>query len=284
MKTMKMTAWLVLILLLVSGTPIFAQGDSKESKDSKEQLVVPLSNPGKPYTLKVNVFSGFIKVTPYPGKEIVIDVVNKDNHDEDNEVKEGNNHMRRISAGHGYELRANQENNTVSVNGNNPEHRIDLNIKIPQDMVTLSLSSVNGGDIEVDNVKGSLEARNVKGNIRLTNISGSVVANTVSGNLTVTFASVDPKAPMAFATLSGNVDVTFPGDTKANFKMKSDRGAIYSDFEMAMDKTEPKVQKSEQTGYYSLKLEDWVMGKTNGGGAEIMMKTMQGQIFVRKGK
>lgn len=284
MKTMKMTGWLILSLLLAAGTTVFAQGDSKDSKDPKEQLVVPLASPGKPYSLKVNIFEGSIKVTPYAGKEIVIDVLNKGSRDEDNEIKDPGNNMRRISAGHGYELHANQENNIVSVNGNEPGHHIDLNIKIPQDMVTLSLSSVNGGDIEVDNVKGDLEAKNVKGNIRLTNISGSAVANTVSGNLTVTFASVDPKAPMAFSTLTGNVDVTFPGDTKANFKMKSDRGAIFSDFEMAIDKAEPKVQKSEQTGYYTLKLEDWVLGKTNGGGAEIMMKTMQGQIFVRKAK
>jgi hypothetical protein len=34
---------------------------------------------------------------------------------------------------------------------------------------------------------------------------------------------------------------------------------------------------------YKIKKDDWVSGKINGGGPEMMMKNMQGNIYVKKG-
>jgi hypothetical protein len=34
----------------------------------------------------------------------------------------------------------------------------------------------------------------------------------------------------------------------------------------------------------SLKIEDWVYGKIDGGGPEIMMKNMNGNIYIRRAK
>ena len=35
---------------------------------------------------------------------------------------------------------------------------------------------------------------------------------------------------------------------------------------------------------YQLKLDDWIIGKINGGGPEVLMKNMNGNIYVRKNK
>lgn len=118
----------------------------------------------------------------------------------------------------------------------------------------------------------------------MTNVSGNVVANTVNGAVTVTFNSVEGKAPMAFTTLNGNVDVTFPASTKANFKVKSDQGEVYSDFDMDIDKSQPKRDKSSQSCLYKISMDEWVYGKINGGGPEVMMKNMNGNIYIRKAK
>jgi hypothetical protein len=277
----KFTRWM--LVALITGSGLFAQTQPKESAkiSSNEQLVVPLSSPDKPFTLKVSLTTGSIKVTTYEGKDIVIDVISPNRKREDDDNGSG---MRRIPTGGGYEISAHEDNNTVSVRSGNPNQSVDLSIRIPQDSKQISLHTVNGGHIEGTNLKGELEVTNVNGGIHLTNITGSVVANTVNGELLVTFAAVDPKAPMAFSTLNGNVDVTLPADTKGNMKLKSDRGDIYSDFDMNIDKSEPRVQKSESAGMYKLVLEDWVYGKLNGGGPEILMKTMQGNIYIRKGK
>ena len=265
-------------LLLIAGTKIHAQTQTTNN----EQLVVPLSSPGKHYTLKVGIVTGSIKVVSYPGKEIVIDVISRSGSSNDGEKDEGTG-MRRIHTPEGYEVTAHEDNNNVTVHDGNPNKRIDLSLKIPQD-VKLTLSTVNGGDIDVDNVKGELEIQNVNGAIRLTNIEGSVVANTVNGGVKVNLLSVDPNAPMAFSSLNGDVDVTLPAGTKANLKLKSDRGEIYSDFDIAIDKSEAKVIKSEHSGMYKLEKEDWVKGTINGGGAQIMMKNMQGSIYLHKAK
>ncbi|WP_439556771.1 DUF4097 family beta strand repeat-containing protein, partial [Dyadobacter sp.] len=160
---------------------------------------------------------------------------------------------------------------------------MNLHIKVPQKFA-LKASTVNDGDIIVENVDGELEIANVNGEISLTNVSGSAVANTINGTLKATFKTVDTKSPMAFSTLNGNVDVTLPATAKFDLKLKSDRGEIYSDFDVEVDKSQPQATRSSKEGMFKVSLEDWVKGKVNGGGSEIMMKNMNGNIYVRKAK
>jgi len=188
-----------------------------------------LSNPGKPYKLDVGLINGSITVTGYEGKDVIIDIQS----DEDKGGKGGEdrvNGMRRLSGGNNMDVQADENNNQVNVHGDGRK-KTTLIIKIPQNEVNLKLSTINDGNIIASNVSGELEIINVNGFIKLTNISGSVVANTVNGKVEVTFKTIDPKAPMAFSTLNGNVDVTFPASLKANVKLKSDRGDIYTDFD-----------------------------------------------------
>jgi hypothetical protein len=272
MKNMK--TGLVFLSLFI-GTISFGQSGSPE------QLIVPLSSPGKSYSLKIHLVTGSIKVVSYDGKDIIINATPRDG-DNDEGTKDVENGMKRISSSGGFEVTAKEADNTVTVNSGNPGKAIDLDLKIPQD-VKLKLSTVNNGDIIVENVRGELEVNNVNEKITLTNISGSVVANTVNGDITVTFNSVDPKAPMAFSTLNGDVRVTLPPDTKANLKLKSDNGEVYSDFDVDIDKTPSKINKVTEPGMYKIKKDDWVYGKINGGGPEMIMKNMQGNIYVKKG-
>ena len=81
-----------------------------------------------------------------------------------------------------------------------------------------------------------------------------------------------------------NVDVTFPATLKANLKLKSDMGEMFTDFDMEADKSQPKVSKTNQSGMYRLNMENWVYGKIGGGGPEMMMKNMHGNIYIRKAK
>jgi hypothetical protein len=273
MKNLKITGLLLLCLALASG--LYAQ------TGSTEQLIVPLSSPGKAYTLKVELVMGSIKVVSYDGKDIVLDVTPKKEDDDSQGSADSENGMKRISTSGSYEVTAKEHDNTIIVNTSNPNKAFNLSLKIPQD-VKLKLGTVNDGDIEVENVKGELEVSNVNGEIKLTNISGSVVANTINGDVNVIFTSVDPKAPMAFSTLNGDVKVTLPADTKANLKLKSDMGEVFSDFDIEIDKTQPKINKTTEPGMYKIKKDDWVYGKINGGGPEMLMKNMQGNIYVKK--
>ena len=269
----KMKIGIVLLSLLITAKS-FAQTGSTET------LTVPLSNPGKPYSLKVQLVTGSIKVVSYDGKDIIINATpRKGDDDESSKITESG--MKRISSPGNFEVTAKEADNTVTVNTGNPNRAVDFELKIPQD-VKLTLGTVNDGEIIVENVRGEIEVNNVNDKITLTNISGSVVANTVNGDVNVTFKSVDPKAPMAFSTLNGDVNVTLPADTKANLKLKSDNGEVFSDFDVDIDKSPAKVDKTTEPGLYRIKKDDWVYGKINGGGPEMMMKNMQGDIYVKK--
>lgn len=293
MKNMKITG--LLILSLIIGSNSFGQ--------STEQLTVPLSSPGKPYSLKIQLVTGSIKVASYDGKDILINATPRSDDDDKGSKTNGNfkvninfrkgdkdkeeesdfdkSGMKRIASSGGFEVTAKEADNNVTVNTGNPNKAVDLDLKIPQD-VKLKIGTVNDGEISVENVRGELEVSNVNEKITLDKVSGSVMANTVNGDIVVTFSKVDPNAPMAFSTLNGDIKVTLPIDTKANLKLKSDNGEIFSDFDVAVDKTSGKVDKTSTPGMYKIKKDDWVYGKINGGGAEMLMKNMQGDIYLKK--
>ena len=272
MKTIKIISTVTLAILL--SAKAWAQDSGKE------QLVVPLSDPGKPYKLEVGLIDGSITVTGYEGKDIIIDVYSSDKRKGGEEHGSG---MRRLSSGNSAEVEAQEHDNQVSVHGA-PGKTANLVLKIPMNEVSMKLNTVNGGNITGSNISGNLEVTNVNGSIKLTNVAGSVVANTVNGPVVVVFRSIDPKAAMAFSTLNGNVDVTFPVSLKASVKLKSDRGDIYTDFDVVTDPHKPEVTRGDAKGMYSIKIEDWVYGKINGGGPQFLMKNMNGNIYIRKAK
>lgn len=277
---------IILITYLLAGTfPALAQ------TEQKEQLTVPLTNPGKPGSLEVGLLNGSIRVVGYGGKEVEIEATagtprsaeerggERGRNADEAKMSEG---MKRIPMGNPFELSAEENNNRVEVHSNSVRTPVNLTIRVPQ-RFTLKLGTVNRGNIVVDNVTGDLEVNNVNGSIELTDISGSAVANTVNGKLVATFRAVNDK-PMAFSTLNGRIDVTFPASAKANVKLKTDRGDIFSDFDIAVDRSQPKATKSSQDGMYRVTIEDWVYGKINGGGPEVMMKSMQGNLYLRKAR
>ncbi len=272
MKTMK-TAALFIVAILLTGS-VMAQGD--------KQLTIALSDPGKPYKINMHIIEGSIKIVGYDGKDIIIDA--EQDSTKGNKNHNTNNGMRQINAGNSLDLTAEEENNTVDISSGSGKRSTTITLKIPQSNVTLNVGTVNNGSLTVSNVSGQLEVSNVNGSITATGISGSLIATTVNGSVIVTFKTIDPKAPMAFSTLNGNVDITLPADAKANLKLKSDRGEVYSDFDVDIDKTQPKVSKTTEGHMQKISIEDWVYGKIGGGGPEMMMKNMQGNIYVRKAK
>lgn len=268
--------------ILVAGI-LLSTGLNAQSTEKNQQLVVPLNEPGKPYKLDVHLTMGSITVNAYDGKDVIIDIVSeRKRKDDDGEEKNG---MKRISSSDNVDITAEQNNNKVSVYSNRPNRGVKLIIKVPKNASDIKLSSTNDANIIVNDVSGALEITSTNGFINLFNVSGSVVANTVNGKVLVTFKSIDPKAAMAFSTLNGNIDITFPADLKANIKAKSDRGQVYTDFDVTVDKSQqPKTTKTNEGNMYRITVEDWIYAKVGGGGPEMMMKNMNGNIYIHKAK
>jgi hypothetical protein len=91
--------------------------------------------------------------------------------------------------------------------------------------------------------------------------------------------------PMSFTTLNGKIDVTLPADTKARLRLKSERGEIFSDFDVKLepDNAKPVIEDGRGTnGKYRIRIDRSVYGSINGGGPEYRFESMNGGITIRK--
>jgi hypothetical protein len=277
MKTLKKAVLFICLVTCVGRLTAQTKGT--------EEMIVPLTDPGKPVTLEAKLMSGSIKVIGYEGKEVIVQVHLDSTKDEDDDRDNDSQGMKRIGSTGGLDVRAEENENTVRINAGMTNRKLlGLTIKVPQNTERISVGTINGGEISVSNVSGKVEISNVNGGITATGISGSVVANTVNGDVIVKFKSVDPKAVMAFSSLNGKIDVTLPADTKANLKLKSERGEMFTDFDIAVDKTQPKVETKNEDHFHQVKINDWISGTINGGGPEITMESQFSSIYIRKAK
>src|SRR6267142_1272265 len=97
MKAMKAIA--VFILLSV-----FMVGRLLAQTDIKEQIVVPLSEPGKPFKIVAHVIYSGIKVVGYEGKDVVITVSGESGRKR--ESSEASGGMKRIGGNAGGDITA----------------------------------------------------------------------------------------------------------------------------------------------------------------------------------
>ncbi len=272
-KNHKCVFVLALAALAAMAQPLAAQSDNKVN--------VPLTDPSRPVNLRAHLVSGSITVKGADVKEVVVEARARDGEDYRSGGRaEGMKRIPMTSTG----LNIEAENNNVRVSTDSYQRTIDLVITVPT-RTSLSLHTVNDGNILVSGVDGELDINDVNGAVDLKNIGGSVVAHALNGHVLVTFNRIDPQKPMAFSSLNGDIDVTFPADLKANVSMRTDNGDVYSDFDVKVQPTTPQQTVEDNRGKggkYKVKIDKNVRGTINGGGQEIQFKNFNGNIYIRK--
>ena len=249
------------------------------------RIKVPLGDPSRPAHVKAHLLSGSITVKGADIKEVIVEGQARTHQVEEDDEEKPEGNLRRIPmTSTGLSVEADSENNDVHISTDSMRRPVDLTITVPVH-TSLSLNTVNNGNIVVSGVEGDLEVSDVNGSITLTSISGSAVANAVNGNLLVTFSRVDPSKAMAFSSLNGTIDVTFPADIKANLSMRTENGEVYSDFDIQLQATpsQPTVEDNRgKRGRYVVRVDKTVRGTINGGGKEYQFKNFNGNIYIRK--
>ena len=178
-------------------------------------------------------------------------------------------------------LEASEYQNTVKINSDNWGNRMNVIVEVPS-TVSLKVKTYNDGDLEVNNITGIVELTNYNGAITATGISGTVVAETYNGDIKIVYDKLTPDTPLSYANFNGNIDLTFPASLKANVKMKTKQGEIYSGFDAQVKKGSPVTKTETKTGIYKVQIDDWVKVDVNGGGPEVSIQTYNGDIFLRK--
>src|SRR5262245_61774929 len=271
-----------LISIIGIGSVVFTMMVSTHNAaaQNSDQITVTLSDPSRPGLLKINMLNGAITVRTHAGPDITIEgrsvgrtrpPVNAEG-------------LRRIDTAN-TGLTVVEQNNVITVSGRAFLDSSNLEIQVPV-KTNLNLSTINGNAISVDGVEGDVEVSNMNGQVRLNNVSGSVVAHAGNGNLFAVFRELSGNKPMSFTSMNGNVDVTLPASAKANLRIRSDNGDAWTDFDLQeRAAAAPQVEDSRtRGGRFRIVTDRTVTATINGGGTDLDLRTLHGNIFIRKAK
>jgi DUF4097 and DUF4098 domain-containing protein YvlB len=210
---------------------------------------IAFSDDARPRLFKAEILNGRITVQAYAGKDAIIT--------EENPTPDSKNN-----------ISLTEQNNVITLSGG-VRRNANLTIQVPR-QTSLQLRCANCGELLVEGVEGDIDVNTVNGGIRLNNVSGSVLAHSLNNKITATIDGVDPGKAMSFSSLNGSIDCTFPASLKANVKMRTTNGKIYTDFEIRL------------AGGETIRMDRGISGTINGGGPEISFKAFNGSINIRR--
>ncbi|HVT92658.1 MAG TPA: DUF4097 family beta strand repeat-containing protein [Bryobacteraceae bacterium] len=249
-----------------------------------DRVTVPFSDAARPKMVSVHLINGGIDVKGYAGKDVIVEARSRGG-ERNTHVPERAKGMHRIGAS-GTGLSVEEADNVVEIKTTSWSSGSDVSVQVPFS-TSLKLKTMNDGDIVVDHVSGDIEVDDLNGKVTLTSVSGSALVHALNGKILAAFDRVTPGKVMSFSSLNGDIDVTFPADLRAKVRVKTDNGEAYSDFDIRLD---PNARKPEvehaggNDGKYRVKFERGTWGTINGGGPEMQFTTLNGNIFIRKGK
>jgi hypothetical protein len=259
------------------------QPQPPQGQQSRETTTVSFSDPSRPGTLKLNVIVGRVTVRGTNRKDVSIEwqprgAPRGGRGRPDPAAAAG---LKRVTSNSGgFTLEQEANTNTIEISAP-PFNRTDYEIQVPS-RTNLEVSSVNDA-IVVEGIEGELVINGVNGPVTLTNVTGSVVANTVHGKLVAVMTRVTDQKAMAFTSFHGDVDVTLPSSIKANLKLQSNQGDVFTNFDLDVKPAPKPTPQPQGKGRVRTDLDTPTYGSVNGGGVEFAISSVHGNVYVRKG-
>lgn len=158
------------------------------------------------------------------------------------------------------------------------EYKLDFTIKVPYS-VNLVLSTVNDGNISVENVNGTLKVENINGGIKLKNISREASATTINGNVDIEY-SKNPDKDCRFYTLNGDINAWFQKGLAANMAFKSFNGEFFSNVK-SLESLPAELEKEQSQNGTKYRL-NGNRFKIGNGGALLDFETFNGNVYLKE--
>ena len=204
-----------------------------------------------------------------------------------------------------------QSGNIVTITGTrrntkNTDYRITLpaNIKL-----RIDYGGFNSDDITVRGMTNEVEVKSQVGDLIFTDVTGPIVASTISSDIKVEFSSLSQSSPSSISSVSGDIDITLPQSSKGNFKLSSISGEIYTNLDFETNATNQpgswggfgwgfgnKSPAKVPQGHYGPAppappappaippVGMMVNATLNGGGVDVTIRSISGDIYIRKAK
>jgi DUF4097 and DUF4098 domain-containing protein YvlB len=156
--------------------------------------------------------------------------------------------------------------------------QVDFEVIVPENIHVI-LSTINEGDIRVENVQTPIWANNINGNITLESVRQVDHAHTINGDVTIRYID-NPKEGGSFYTLNGDIKTYLLQNLDADVSFKTFHGSFYTDFETATP-LPSKIEARNNDNGFIYKLGGQSNIKINQGGVMLDFETFNGNVYLR---
>lgn len=156
-----------------------------------------------------------------------------------------------------------------NLNIDDTEVEVDFEVRVPSG-VRFAGRTISG-DVEAEELDAHVLARSVSGSIYVST-TDLVDASTVSGSIHAAMGRADWRGELEFHTVSGNIVLSFPGDLDAEVEFESLSGDMESDFPITM-----RSRRNRWIGGH-------IRGTIGDGGRHLSLKTVSGDVTLRRGR
>lgn len=157
-------------------------------------------------------------------------------------------------------------------------YTMNFTVKVPFN-INLAVSTINDGDIRVNQVKGSVFADNINGAIQLSKITGPTSVSSINGNLDLDYAE-NPNAPCKYYALNGDINILFKKGLAASVSFESFNGNFFTNVE-SIEALPVQVEKRPKNNGVEYKLNGhrYKVGK---GGVDLDFETFNGDVILKE--
>ncbi|MFQ5629088.1 MAG: DUF4097 domain-containing protein [bacterium] len=160
------------------------------------------------------------------------------------------------------------------------EVTMDFKLKVPEG-TSLTLKTINNGEIIVENVRGDFEVNNINGGIRMSGLVGSGKVYALNGEVDVQYAK-NPAGDCYFGSLNGDVEVALLSGLSADLQFKTFNGKVYTDFDFASLPAKIQTSKKRRKGKFVYKTNEYFGVRVAQGGPELQFDAFNGSIYVKE--
>ncbi|WP_276365936.1 hypothetical protein [Chryseolinea sp. H1M3-3] len=294
---MKRNLWLVLVVGMYAqlGAQTHTEKINKEFAFEKR---------GSHNALMIANINGNIKVEAYPGDKIQVEITKRIQGKTNERLEKGKteiqlgvidladtiilyvsspcNHFEKSNAREGRTQRSTTWRYSWEQHGRSChesyDYAMDFLVKVPSSLNVL-LSTINEGDIVVENVKGVVTAHNINGSIRLYNLMREAEASTINGDVDVEYAQ-NPQSDCRFYSLNGDINALFQKGLTASMSFESFNGSLYTNIDK-LEHLPTQVEKKNNDKGIKYKVNN-NRYKIGAGGAFLDFETFNGNVYVKE--
>ncbi|WP_420458246.1 hypothetical protein [Neolewinella sp.] len=164
-----------------------------------------------------------------------------------------------------------------------------VTVRVPNSAtVRVEQSTYRGGDLEISDFSGELDVSMMYHSVKLRNVTGPMAVSAVYDDIVAVWDS-PPTQEVRLHSSYSDVDVTLPAATKADVRLSSGYGNMYTDFDIQIKANTtasvPQEERRERGDNWN-NGEDFrqnqLTGTINGGGPLLSLTATYDNLYIRK--